>query len=50
MEARFLHKVDQVLPYEQGAHHLSQEEIEEVSQVVRRWEEAEQAVIADIFD
>ncbi|MBU0583503.1 MAG: proteasome protein [Alphaproteobacteria bacterium] len=35
---------------EQGAHHLSQEEIEEVSQVVRRWEEAEQAVIADIFD
>ena len=35
---------------EQGAHHLSQEQIEEVSQVVRRWEEAEQAVIADIFD
>jgi proteasome beta subunit len=34
----------------QGAHHLSQEEIEEVSNVVRRWEEAEQAVIADIFD
>jgi proteasome beta subunit len=33
-----------------GAHHLSEEEIEEVSDVVRRWEDAEQAVIADIFD
>ena len=34
----------------EGAHHLSEEEIEEVSDVVRRWEDAEQAVIADIFD
>jgi 20S proteasome alpha/beta subunit len=34
----------------QGAHHLSDEEIDEVSDVVRRWEDAEQAVIADIFD
>jgi 20S proteasome alpha/beta subunit len=33
-----------------GAHHLSDEEIEEVGEVVRRWEKAEQAVIADMFD
>jgi len=33
-----------------GAHHLSDEEIDEVSDVVRRWEEAEKAVIGDIFD
>ncbi len=33
-----------------GAHHLSDEEIGEVSDVVRRWEDAEQAVIADLFD
>lgn len=33
-----------------GAHHLTEEEIEEVSNVVRRWEDAEQAVIADMFD
>jgi len=34
----------------EGAHHLTDEEIEEVSDVVRQWENAEQAVIADIFD
>ena len=33
-----------------GAHHLSNKEIKEVGDVVRRWEKAEQAVIADIFD
>lgn len=33
-----------------GAHHLSEEEIDEVCDVVRRWEDAEKAVIADIFD
>ncbi|MEX0956847.1 MAG: hypothetical protein WDZ83_16750 [Rhizobiaceae bacterium] len=33
-----------------GAHHLSDKDIEQVSKDVRRWEEAEQAVIADIFD
>lgn len=33
-----------------GAHHLSDKEIEQVSKDVRRWEEAEQTVIADIFD
>lgn len=33
-----------------GAHHLSDKEIEQVSKDVRRWEEAEQAAIADIFD
>lgn len=32
-----------------GAHHLDEKEIEEVSDVVRRWEDAEQAVIADMF-
>ncbi|WP_424934644.1 hypothetical protein [Amaricoccus macauensis] len=35
---------------EDGAHHLDAEEIEEVGDLVRRWEEAEQAAIADIFD
>lgn len=34
----------------EGAHHLSQKEIEEVGKVVRRWEKAEQALIADLFD
>ena len=34
----------------EGAHHLSEDEIEEVGDLVRRWEDAEQAVIADIFD
>jgi hypothetical protein len=34
----------------EGAHHLGEEEIEEIGDLVRRWEEAEQAVIADIFD
>lgn len=33
-----------------GAHHLSNKEIKEVGDDVRRWEKAEQAVIADIFD
>jgi proteasome beta subunit len=33
-----------------GAHHLSDEDIEQVSDDVRRWEDAEQAVISDIFD
>ncbi|WP_367249061.1 hypothetical protein, partial [Pseudomonas sp. SB113] len=33
-----------------GAHHLSDKEIEQVSKDVRRWEEAEQAAIAGIFD
>lgn len=33
-----------------GAHHLSDEDIEQVSEDVRRWEKAEQNVIADIFD
>ena len=33
-----------------GAHHLSDEDIEQVSEDVRRWEDAEQTVIADIFD
>jgi len=34
----------------EGAHHLSDEEIEEVGDILKRWEEAEQAVIAKIFD
>lgn len=34
----------------EGAHHFSQEEIREVSDVVRQWEDAEQAVIAKMFD
>ncbi|KEQ04811.1 hypothetical protein GV67_21815 [Pseudorhizobium pelagicum] len=34
----------------EGAHHLSEEEIQEVGDVVSRWEDAEQAVIAKIFD
>ncbi|MBW3097029.1 proteasome protein [Pseudohoeflea coraliihabitans] len=34
----------------EGAHHLSDEKIEEVGDVIRRWEEAEQAAIADIFE
>lgn len=33
-----------------GAHHLADEEIEQVSDLVGRWEDAEQAAIADIFD
>lgn len=33
-----------------GAHHLSDEEIDEVGEVVRKWEEAKQAVIAKMFD
>ena len=33
-----------------GAHHLSDKDIEQVSKDVRRWEEAEQAAIGDIFD
>lgn len=33
-----------------GAHHLSDKDIEQVGKDVRRWEEAEQAAIADIFD
>lgn len=32
-----------------GAHHLSDKDIEQVSKDVRRWEAAEQAAIADIF-
>lgn len=35
---------------EEGAHHLSDKEIKEVSDLVRKWEDAEQSVIADIFD
>ena len=35
---------------EQGAHHLSEKEIEKVEKDVQRWEEAEQAAIAKIFD
>lgn len=34
----------------EGAHHLSEKEIKEVGDVVRRWEKAEHAVIADLFD
>jgi proteasome beta subunit len=34
----------------EGAHHLSEKEIKQVSDVVQRWEDAEQAVIADMFD
>ncbi|HEV7437898.1 MAG TPA: proteasome protein [Pseudorhizobium sp.] len=34
----------------EGAHHLSDKEIEEVGEVVRQWEDAEQAVIAKLFD
>lgn len=34
----------------EGAHHLSAEEIAEVGDVLRRWEDAEQAIIADMFD
>lgn len=34
---------------EDGAHHLSDEEIDEVGDVVRQWEEAEQSVISKIF-
>jgi len=34
----------------EGAHHLNEEEIEELGDVVGRWEDAEQAVIADMFD
>ncbi|MFN4208702.1 MAG: proteasome protein [Agrobacterium albertimagni] len=33
-----------------GAHHFSDEEIDEVADVVRQWEEAEQKVIGKIFD
>ncbi len=33
-----------------GAHHLGSEDIDQVSEDVRRWEDAEQAAIADIFD
>ena len=33
-----------------GAYHLSDKEIDKVAEVVRRWEKAERAVIADIFD
>jgi hypothetical protein len=33
-----------------GAHHLSDKEIEQVTKDVRRWEEAEQAVIAKMFE
>jgi proteasome beta subunit len=33
-----------------GAHHLSDKEIEQVSKDVRRWQEAEQTAISDIFD
>ena len=33
-----------------GAHHLDDDEIEQVGDLVRRWEEAEQSVISDIFD
>lgn len=33
-----------------GAHHLSDEDIEQVRDDARRWEDAELAVIADIFD
>lgn len=35
---------------EEGAHHLGEEEIAKVGEDVRRWEDAEQSVIADIFD
>lgn len=34
----------------EGAHHLSEKEIEKLGEVVRRWEDAEQAVIAEMFD
>ncbi|MCO5733638.1 proteasome protein [Rhizobium sp. SSA_523] len=34
---------------EEGAHHFSDEEIEETAEVVRRWEESEQAVISKLF-
>lgn len=34
----------------EGAHHLSEEEIEEVAEIVRRWGAAEQSVISDIFE
>ena len=33
-----------------GAHHLSDKEIEQISKDVRRWQEAEQTAIFDIFD
>ena len=33
-----------------GAHHLSDKEIEQVSKDVRRWQKAEQTAISDIFD
>ncbi|HEV7435352.1 MAG TPA: proteasome protein [Pseudorhizobium sp.] len=33
----------------EGAHHLGEDEIEEVSGVVRQWEDAEQAIIAKLF-
>ncbi len=33
-----------------GAHHLSDKEIEEVGTLVRKWEKAEQKVIGDVFD
>ena len=33
-----------------GAHHLSDEDIEQVSDDVRRWEDAEKTAISDIFD
>ena len=33
-----------------GAHHLSEEEIAEIGELVDRWEEAEQNVISDLFD
>ncbi|RFC63781.1 proteasome protein [Fulvimarina endophytica] len=33
-----------------GARHLDDDEIDEVAKIVRRWKDAEQAVIPDIFD
>jgi proteasome beta subunit len=33
-----------------GAHHFSQKEIDKVSDTVRRWEDAERAVIDEMFD
>lgn len=35
---------------ESGAHHLGDEDIERIGDLVGRWEAAEQAAIADIFD
>jgi proteasome beta subunit len=34
----------------EGAHHLGEQEIEKIAKDVRRWEDAEQAAITDIFD